>query len=89
MASILIPSPALDHPISPPFAVLSDKVEDRYDRSFLRRLFSFASSRDVNPDDVDEALVADFAELARRRPGPSEAGVARRGPDLEPNGEDN
>jgi site-specific recombinase XerD len=62
MASILIPSPALDHPISPAFATLSNKVEDRYDRSFLRRLFSFASSRDANPNDVDEPLVADFAE---------------------------
>jgi len=62
MASTPIPSSALDHPLSPAFASLSDKVEDRYDRSFLRRLFSFASSRGVNPDGVDEALVADFSE---------------------------
>jgi hypothetical protein len=62
MASIMIPSPALAHPISPAFATLSDKVEGRHDRSFLRRLFSFASSRDADPNDVNEALVADFAE---------------------------
>jgi site-specific recombinase XerD len=61
MVTALAPSSALDHPISPAFMSLSDKVEDRYDRSFLRRLFSFASSRGVDPDDVDDALVADFA----------------------------
>jgi site-specific recombinase XerD len=48
--------------MSPAFAALSDKVEGRYDRSFLRRLFSFASSRGVGPADVDDALVATFAE---------------------------
>ncbi len=62
MAATPIPSSALDHPLSPAFTSLSDKVEDRYHRSFLRRLFSFASSRGVGPEDVDEALVADFAE---------------------------
>jgi site-specific recombinase XerD len=62
MASDPAPPPVLDHPLSPVFRALTDEVKDRYDRSFLRRLFSFASSRGVGPDDVDDALVADFAE---------------------------
>src|SRR6516162_3426450 len=53
-------SPALEHPMSPAFAALSDHVEDRYDRSFLRRLFSFASSLGVDPCDLDEAVLAAF-----------------------------
>ena len=56
------PDQTLDHPMSPAVAALTDKVEDRYDRSFLRRLFSFASGRGVGPDEVDDALVAEFAE---------------------------
>jgi hypothetical protein len=63
MMPVSTPSPALDHPVSLVFAALFDRIEDRYDRSFLRRLLSFASSRDVNPEEVDEALVADFAEV--------------------------
>jgi site-specific recombinase XerD len=52
----------LDHPLSPAFATLLGKVEDRYDRSFLRRLFSFASSHGLAPADIDAALLAAFAD---------------------------
>jgi site-specific recombinase XerD len=53
---------ALDHPMSPAFEALFDMVADRYKRSFLRRLFSFASSRSASPEDIDDALVAAFGE---------------------------
>jgi integrase len=62
MTSAPTPSSALDHPMSPAFAALFDKVKDRYERSFLRRLLCFASSLGLNPDDVDEAVLAGFAE---------------------------
>jgi hypothetical protein len=62
MAPVKIPPSALAHPMSPAFSAQTEKVEDRYDRSFLRRLFSFASSRGVDPFDVDDNLVAGFAE---------------------------
>jgi integrase len=62
MASALIAPAALDHPMTPAFAALTDRVADRYDRSFLRRLFSFASSLGVEPCDVDEAVLAAFAD---------------------------
>jgi site-specific recombinase XerD len=62
MAQAPLPPTDLDHPLNPAFRALADKVENRYDRSNLRRLFSFASSRGVAPADVDDALVADFAE---------------------------
>jgi site-specific recombinase XerD len=53
------------------FGALIDKVEDRYDRSFLRRLLSFACCRGVDPDDVDDALVKDFGQAVL------EAGIDR------------
>jgi hypothetical protein len=59
MHTAATPSAALDHPMSP---ALTDTVKNRYDRSFLRRLFSFASSLDGEPCEIDEALVADFAD---------------------------
>jgi site-specific recombinase XerD len=59
-APMLNPTLALEHPMSPPFAALVDKVEDRYGRSFLRRFFCFASSCGVAPEDVDEAVLAGF-----------------------------
>jgi site-specific recombinase XerD len=71
MVSIPHPSTPLDHTMTPAFSALTDRVEERYDRSFLRRLFSFASGHGVEPDGVDDALVADFAVLV------SEAGVDR------------
>ena len=61
---ILTPVPAslLKHPMSPVFAALFDRVTDRYDRSFLGRLFCFASSLGVEPGDIDEALLISFME---------------------------
>jgi integrase len=50
----------LDRPMSPAFRALADKIADRYDRSFLRRLFSFASSRGVEPWGIDGALLVPF-----------------------------
>ena len=47
----------------PAFSALFDQIEGRYDRSFLRRFFSFVSrSCGVEPDDVDEAVLAGFAQ---------------------------
>ena len=62
MAYTPIPSSFLDHPMSPAFSALFDQIEGRYDRSFLRRFFSFVSSCGVEPDDVDEAVLAGFAQ---------------------------
>jgi hypothetical protein len=53
MAHAPTPTSAFDQPMDLAFGALTDKVEDRYDRSFLRRLFSFASCRGVDPDGVD------------------------------------
>ena len=55
-------SSPLDHPMSPAFAAWFDQIEDRYDRSFLRRLFCFVSSLGVEPCDIDEAVLATFAD---------------------------
>jgi hypothetical protein len=49
--------------MSPTFAALFDRIADRYDRSFLRRLFCFASSLGIEPGDIDEALLIAFAEV--------------------------
>jgi hypothetical protein len=62
MASDPIPSSDLDAPMSPAFAAWFDNVEDRYDRFFLRRFFSFSSSLGVEPIELDEAVLAAFAE---------------------------
>lgn len=52
----------LHNPLNAAFDDLFRKVENRYDRSALRRLFSFGSRRGVNPADVDGALLAAFAD---------------------------
>jgi hypothetical protein len=62
MTSTPVPASLLEHPMSPAFAALFDRVTDRYDRSFLRRLFCFASSLGVEPGDIDEALLISFME---------------------------
>jgi integrase len=52
--------------LAPAWLALLDRVSDVYERSRLSRFFSYASTNDIRPDDIDDRTVADFAESLRR-----------------------
>ena len=51
---------------TPSWLALLKRVGDRYERARLSRFFSYASANGIEPDQVDDQIVADFAENLKR-----------------------
>ena len=52
--------------LRPPWLALRNLVADPYARAQLSRFFTYASGRGVEPGEVDDQTVADFAEALKR-----------------------
>jgi integrase len=52
--------------LMPQWLALIERVSDQYERARLSRFFSYASANGVEPNDVDDRTVADFAESLKR-----------------------
>jgi integrase len=52
--------------LAPSWTALLARVADRYERARLSRFFSFTSANGVEPEQVNDQIVADFAENLKR-----------------------
>jgi integrase len=52
--------------LAPSWLNLLVRVEDRYERARLSRFFTYTSTNDIRPDQVDDEIVAAFAENLQR-----------------------
>ena len=52
--------------LTPSWLALRNRVDDQYARWRLSRFFAYASAKGVEPDQVDDRTVADFAETLKR-----------------------
>jgi hypothetical protein len=52
--------------LTPTWRALLVRVEDRYERARLSRFFTYASANGIEPDQVDDRTVAEFAESLKR-----------------------
>ena len=52
--------------MTPSWLALLERVGDRYERARLSRFFAYASANGVEPDQVNDRTVADFAESLKR-----------------------
>ena len=52
--------------LAPQWLVLLERVGDQYERARLSRFFSYASANGIEPNDVDDRAVSDFAGSLRR-----------------------
>jgi integrase len=65
------PDNPLHAPLNPAWRALLDRIDDRYDRSFLRRLASYCSFYGVAPTALDDAMLTAFGKVV------ADAGIAR------------
>lgn len=52
--------------LMPEWLALLERVNDLYERARLSRFFSYSSANGIEPNDVDDRTVADFAESLKR-----------------------